>query len=602
MQLQTLTTGTFQWTIRLWDKAMGSAWRLLQKVGRLLFPLLPKSAKARLKTAWDTLHTPEYEFPLQMWENSRDIIHLIILSSICINIFALVFPLTLLQFYDRIIPQESYASMWMLVFIAGISIIMESILRIVRAYLSNWGDARFEHNLNVKIYDRLIHSQLNDMREEGPGSLLERINSVNEIKNVYLGQTIVTLVDFGFLFLYLFLILYIGGPLVLVPIILFLVFFKILIKSEAEQRPKVIERREQNDRRMNFIIEALGKIHTVKSTGMEEMVLRRYERLQTTNSVNNYLSSLYENDRSRAGFLFSQLTIIMIVTVGSHFVIQHQLTIGGLVACTLLAGRCTGPMDAAIRLWTRIQSLKTSQKNLLALVHMPREFPKNLPQFGPIEGRVEFRTVALMDGSDQCLVSNLSFYCKPKQMIAITGNSSKRLGLIFDHILGISKPCRGYVLVDEKDIRQYNLLDYRKQVAYLPRQAVMFNGTIIENLTLFDNNKVDTVLAVSKNIGLSAFVNNLPNGFNTKIGDQATDPLPHGIRQLIGIVRALRHRPKIVLFDEANTSMDFGLDNHVRDILNKIKGQYSIIMLTFRPSYIDMADHIYQVDDPEDNS
>jgi len=149
------------------------------------------------------------------------------------------------------------------------------------------------------------------------------------------------------------------------------------------------------------------------------------------------------------------------------------------------------------------------------------------------------------------------------------------------------------------DLHQYDPSSIRRQIAYLPQEGALFNGTILENVTMFRDEKIDEALDISRLLGLDNVVAHMPHGYETKVGDGAGDKLPKGIKQRIAIARALVDKPRVLLFDEANAAMDSAGDSTLRNLLERLKGRVTLILVTPRPSMLSLADRIFDIEDAQ---
>ena len=237
----------------------------------------------------------------------------LILASVFINLLALAMPLTLLQVYDRIIPNSAEGTLILLIVGVGSALILEACLRQGRSYVSGWMGARFEHLAGVAAVERLLNVSIVDYERQGSGVHLERFNSLGPLKEFYAGQAILALCDLPFAVLFLSAMYYLAGHLVLVPIALIIVFAIAAMVVGGRLRRALESRMMADDRRYSFIIEVLGGIHTVKGLAMEEQMIRRYERLQETCATADYNVALHSSSASSTGALFSQLVLFCVV-------------------------------------------------------------------------------------------------------------------------------------------------------------------------------------------------------------------------------------------------------------------------------------------------
>lgn len=541
----------------------------------------------------------DFALPIRSWKSTSNVILSILLASFIINILSLAFPLALLQIYDRIIPNVAINTLVILAAGVAIALILEAALKITRAYVGAWADTKFEHIVGCRAFKRLMEASLLSIETEGVGVHVKRLNAINTLRDFYAGQAIISMVDLPFIFVLLGLIGYISGVLVFVPIGMIIIFLYLTIKNSKKLRKILDSRQDEDDRRFNYIIERLTNIHTVKVVSMEAQMQRRYERLQRSSSVNDHDVSMESAIAMGTGMTLSQLTLIAVVAFGSLLVIQGDLTIGGLAACTLLSGRCLQPINTIVGLWSRFQSIKIARDDLNALLEMPLEEKPGLADMPKLTGLVELRNVNFSyPKSDELVLKNLNFKIGPRETVALSGEGLSGKSTLMKLILGILAPRSGKILLDDHDIREFNAHSYRDQIAYLPQKAVLFNGTLIENLTLFREEELyGKAVAAAKAVGLAPIIEQLPKGYDTPVANQAIEAMPRGTVQRIAIARALLFKPALIIFDEANTAMDMQGDAVVKSMLERIKGKCSMIIVSHRPSILSLADRKYALAD-----
>lgn len=529
----------------------------------------------------------------------------LILASVFINILALAMPLTLLQVYDRIIPNTAEGTLVMLIIGVGIALILEACLRQGRSYVSGWMGARFEHLAAVHAVERLLNVSIVDYERQGSGVHLERFNALGPLKEFYAGQAILALCDLPFAVLFLGAMYYLAGHLVLVPIALIIAFSVTALLVGRKLKNALENRMLADDRRYSFIIEVLGGIHTVKGLAMEEQMIRRYERLQETCASADYNVALHSATASSTGALFSQLVLFCVVGYGAMFVIDGVLTVGGLAACTMLAGRSMQPLQKAVGIWTRFQSIQLALDRVRELFEMEEEKPAGLPMLPPVRGEMSIEGMTFSYGKDKDgddippLFDNINIDVESGETIGITGDGSSGKTTLLYIMMGVLAPSRGQIKIDGLDLADYDPSSIRRQIAYLPQEGVLFNGTILENVTMFREEKIDDALDVSRLLGLDNVVAHMPHGYETTVGDGAGDKLPKGIKQRIAIARALVDKPRMLLFDEANAAMDAAGDSTLRNLLERLKGRVTLILVTPRPSMLSLADRIFDIENSQ---
>lgn len=520
-----------------------------------------------------------------------------VVATVFMNVLALALPLSLLQVYDRIVPNESRGTLLLLVLGIVVFIILEVILRITRHQVSGWVGARFEHAAGCAAMDRLLSTPLMAYERDGSGVHVEQMASLKTVKEFYAGQTALALFDLPFILVFLTIIFLIGGHLVLVPIGV-MALFVIAAALGALSLKKAIEAQNTaQERRLNFTIEVLTGIHTIKSMAMEAVMLRRYERLQESCARGDYDVGLNSNAGMALGGFFSQLTMVAVASYGCILVLGEEMTVGGLAASTLLAGRTLQPLQRAIGMWSRYQTIGLARKRLDKVFELPvedRPGQVELPADAP--GAVTLHDVAFRYADHlPDLFHGVSVQAAAGECIGIAASNGAGKSTFLGLIQGSLPASRGEVLIDGRPVGDYTPESLKHRVAYLPQEGELFQGTLLENITMFDPERTEAAKRMAARLGLDEVVARMPLGYETRVGEGAYDALPAGIKQRVAIARALVHEPRVVLFDEANGAVDSAGDAYIRRVLDDLKGRCTIFLVTPRPSLLKVADRIFDL-------
>lgn len=519
------------------------------------------------------------------------------LASSFLNILGLAMPMSLLQVYDRILPNKSIGTMvFLLLGVLG-ALALETVLTFARSWVTGWVGAKFEHKAGCEALNRLVMTSIDNFEKEGSGVHLERMNSLATVREFYAGQALLTLLDLPFALLYLGLVAMMGGILVVVPLVLLIAFALAAVQVGSSLRNAIQKRIVADDRRFNFIIEVLGGIHSVKAMAMEAQMVRRYERLQETCAEGYHTVALKSANALGVSSFFSQLTTISVAAFGSIIVMNGDMTTGGLAACSLLAGRAMAPLQKALGVWTRFQSFVLARERLTELFVLPPEAPAGLPKIGAVQGRLELENVSFrFSETGAMVITETSIAINEGECIAIMGGNGSGKTTLLTLMQGAIRPTSGSVLIDGREIIGYEPQSVRDKIAYLPQSGVLFQGTILQNITMFRPELDDVAVETAALLGLDEVVATMAMGFDSLVGDGAYDSLPRGIKQRIAIARALVNNPRIVLFDEANTAVDTAGDNFLRVWLERAKGKRTLVLVTHRPSLVKLADRVFELD------
>ena len=300
---------------------------------------------------------------------------------------------------------------------------------------------------------------------------------------------------------------------------------------------------------------------------------RRYERLRAQTSANAYRVIFLSNLSQHFGGLLSNMTIVLVVVIGAKLVMGDTLSLGGLSACMLLAGRSIQPPLRAFTLLSRFQISTFAKQRFNELAEIPPEAGAGRPERTDIDGAIELRGAHFRYGADDTpLLEEINLKVEPGEFVAITGNSGVGKSTVLMLMSGLLKPSKGEVLVDGCDICQINPRSLRRVIVFLGQKHVLFRGTILDNLTMFRRKEaLEDGLAAARMLGLDTAIGRLPDGYDTEVTDSADHALADGIRQGIAAARAFKRETRVILFDEANSCFDRKTDQFLNATLRPQK-------------------------------
>ena len=527
----------------------------------------------------------------------RNSVHLI-LATIVINILGLAMPLMMLQTYDRILPNHGIGSLVLLLSGVAIAAVLEVILRLARSYLTGWAGAVFEHATSYRALEHMLDADIQAFEGQGSGAYIQKMAAISRLRMFYSGQALMTIVDLPFVLIFLALIFYIGGNLVFVPLTLFMIFCLTAWLVGVRLKSEVIEEDRNDKIRSNFLIETLTGIHSIKSQGLEQFFLRRFARLGDAISAAHFRVAFSNSLASSAGMLFGQIMTISVVTFGALKVINGDFGAGGLAACLLLSGRIMQPVQRALGLWTRFQNYFVDRQELQEIFALPVPTGKTSDSMLQPKGIIRCTDLAFSyRASDTPLFKGLDLFLGPGSSVSLVGQESRGKTTFLLLLAGLMEADGGKVTIDGAEPRVVSPEERAQRIGYLPEKGVIFNGTIMDNLTFFGAIPVDDAITAARHLGIVDGVALLPNGFKTTITDSVTDPIPPGFKQRIAIARTLARKPKVILFDNADRGLDRQGYNLVFKVLGRLKGKVTMVFVSDDRNILRLADQEYHIVD-----
>ena len=521
------------------------------------------------------------------------------LSSVFLNLLALALPMALLQIYDRIIPNSSTGTLLLL--LGGVlgAVVLEGLLRVARAEIVGWIGVQFEHAASCRAFSHIFAAPADELEKVGPGELIERLGGLPTVREVFSENWTLVVCDLPFVVMFLGGIAYLAGWLVLAPAGVLAAFAAFTLLGSASSERAIKDFNTVRDRRQNFSIEVIHGVHSVKSLAMEAQMIQRYARLQEAVARNSHKVVRANTNSQGVAGVFSQLLTLSVVICGSLMVVDNALTVGGLSACTLLAGRALQPVQKAVGLWTRWQTAKLMRARFETVFTLPGEPKAQQPVRHPIKGRIDMKGVVFRHAADvQPLFDGVDLQIAPGERVAIGGDNGSGKSTLLRMLHGSVAPTEGAVLLDGVALDQHERDHLLRSdgVAFIPQRGELLRGTILENLTMFRADRRKDALRLAGLLGLDEVVYRLAQGYHTRVGDGSSDILPRGVVQRIAVIRALVSRPRVLLFDEANASMDGPGDERLRQYFESMSRETTLVMVTLRPSMQRLADRVLRIE------
>jgi ATP-binding cassette subfamily C protein LapB len=499
-------------------------------------------------------------------------------------------PVVTIQIYDRILPNPDSGTLPVLIAGVCVAVAMEFCLRLARGWIIAWNGAVFDHRVSCDALSHLLFADLSVARRTNPGEYLNRLAGIGKLKDFFNGYTTVTMFELILVPVYLILIFYIAGPLVLAPVGVLAAFTLLALALGTQLRASLNERSETDDKRYDFLLDCLEGMHTLKSFCLEDAFTRRYEWIEKQSARVNYRSSRDASSTFNAASVFSHLMSLTVVSFGALRVMDGQMTSGALIAATLLSGRIMQPVQRTLALWVRYQDYSLAHDKVAGLFALPSVRREARPEPAKA-GHAVLRHVAFNHGIE-CgeLFRGIDLQVHAGEAIRITGSNGTGKTHLLGLMAGIYIPNEGSVLIDGLDPLSFPYGTLRQHIGLLKSHGEVFRGTIRDNLTSFGSVGEDNARRTTRLLGIEREVARLPRGFDTFLDEQETGALSPGLRQRIAIARVLAWNPGIILFDNADRNLDRNGYRAVYRLLVHLKTSKALVMVTEDPNFAALAD------------
>lgn len=512
------------------------------------------------------------------------------LSSLLISTLSLALPIAMLHVYDRVLATGGLATFWVLASAVLVATLLETVLRSLRAGVVARIGGRWEAEAHARALEALTRTPLPRFERRGAGVYLERLSSIAVVREAYSGAAFQALLDLPFCLLYVAAMMHLSPTLAAVPVLLATLYLTLSLLLGRRLRRTVGALAEGEERRFNMLFDVLGNIHTVKSLGLEQQMLRRNERLiLRCAEARRRLAALSGNGHG-AALLLASVGTGLVAALGCIEVIEGRLTVGGLGACLLLSGRTLQPLSAALSVFTRAEVLRGAAGRLGEITGAP--LPPPAPALAAPEGEVRIENAVVLRDHGDPILAGIDLVVRPGEIIAIVARNGAGKTTLLRLVAGHLTPAHGRVLIDGADLATVDADSIPFVCAYLPTQGELVRGTLLENITMHRPLFAGRARALAAELGLDQLAAALPQGYDTPVGEGGA-LLPRGAVQLIAIARALVTGPRIVLFDEANVFLDAAGDRAMHALLARLRKHCTVILISARPSTLALADRRY---------
>ena len=519
------------------------------------------------------------------------------LAAVFINIFALLTALFTMTVYDRVLPNNATSSLVALSIGLAIVIVFDFILKMLRAYFVDHAGARIDRDIGEHVFARLLAIRL-ELKRGSTGALAGMMRELEALRDFFASATLTAVVDVPFILLTLLLIALIGGWIVLVPALA--VPLVILVGWLTHPAMERLSARAMGEGllKQSVLVEAIGGLETVKAAGAGPLLSRRWLKAVEEHSD----SSLRQRLVAAIGVTFAgsagTLSYAGVVIVGVGMIADNRLTMGGLIACSILAGRAVAPLAQISQLLTRMTATRTAYRQINAMMKLPPEGPAgDAIALAKVTGKIEFRNVAFRyPGAAEPALEGLNLTIKPGEHVALLGPVGSGKSTIARLILGLYPPEDGVIMIDGTDIRQLEPATLRRHVGAAMQESVLLTGSVRENIALGRPEVDDAELVrVSEISGTHQFMGQIANGYDLRLADRG-EGLSGGQRQSIAIARMLAGKPSIAVMDEPSSAMDSQTEAGLIQRLAAELKDRTLVLITHRPPLLQLVQRIILID------
>lgn len=522
----------------------------------------------------------------------------VIVASVLINTFAIAMPLFIMTVYDRVVPNETVETLWVLAAGIGIVITFEFLIRNLRSYFVDVAGK----NADIIIASRLLQHVMGmrlDQKSPSTGALANNLREFESLRDFFTSGTLVALVDLPFVLLFIAVIWALAGPLSYIPMGAVPVVILAGLVLQGPLRRVIEATYRETAQKHALLIEAIEGLETVKASAAEGRIQGDWERLVGMTAESSRKARAISTLSTTFTQIVIQLSTVGVVIYGVYLIKEGDLTVGGLVAATILTARALAPLGAVAAMLTRLQQSRVALKSLDDLMKAPVERPvgKSFVHRPRLNGQVGLKDVEFAyPGQAGKALDGVSFEVMAGEKVGIIGRVGSGKSTLARLIIGLYEPQSGSVRLDLTDNRQIDPADLRRNVGYVSQDNYLFFGSARENIAFGAPYADDeAILRAASIVGISEFIGAHPMGLDLPVGERGTG-LSGGQRQGIAVARALLLNPPILLLDEPTSFMDHTSEARFMKNLGAILPGKTLLLITHRGSLLNLVDRLVVLD------
>lgn len=520
-------------------------------------------------------------------------------AVLMINVVALVMPLFFQIVVDKVLVNQSYNTLNVIVCAIFGVLVFNAVMEYLRGYLLLFGTNKIDISTATKVFDKLMMLPIDFFDRVPSGVLLKHMQQTEKIRGFLSGSLFFTVLELTSLLVFIpFLLLY------SVKLTFVVLGFSFAMACVIGTLIKPFQRRLQElyqaeGKRQSMLVESIQGMRTVKSLSLEPVQKEAWAN-STAFAVNAYfrVGKISVTAKTLSQLLEMSMNVC-VIWLGALSVFDGTMSVGALIAFQMISGRVTGPLVKLVSLVHEYQQIAISVQMLGNVMNTAPE-PGGGGVRNPFKGEIEFEHVNFRYTVDGPIVlRDLSFVLRPGQVVGIVGRSGSGKTTLTKLLQGLYPVMSGLIKIDGIDIREIDKVHLRNSIGVVLQENYFFSGTVRENLSLTKRNaSLDEIIAVTKLAGADDFVQNLPKGYDTMLEENASN-LSGGQKQRLAIARALLTNPRILIFDEATSALDPESENVIQENLAQIAHGRTVLIISHRLSIVSGADMTIVLDKGE---
>jgi ATP-binding cassette, subfamily C, bacterial LapB len=519
-------------------------------------------------------------------------------ATVLINVLALAGTFFTMNVYDRVVPNLAFVTLWTLATGVAIAMTFEFVARNLRAWLLDNAGKKADLLLGSALFRQTLQIRL-EHRSASPGAYANNLKEFESLRDFVTSATLAAMADLPFLFLFIFVIGLIAGPIMWVAICAVPLILLANLIIQIPLAKLVNENMKESSIKHGVLVEAVEGIETVKALRAEAWLQRQYEVSSALTARSAMRSRLLSNIVIHFCTSIQLFATVAAVVWGVYLIADGKLTMGALIGAVMLIGRALAPVSQITALGVRFQQSRSALKNLNRIMAQPTDREAGRSYLNKAQFQGELRAQGLVYQYAQegpQVLRDVKLHIMPGERVVMLGRIGSGKSTLLKVLSGLYKPVSGQVFLDQLDLAQIEPNAVRRSVAFVGQEARLFHGTLRQNLLVGNPTASDEwMLRVAESVGVADVARAHPRGYDMVINERG-EGLSGGQRQAVAIARALITKPAVLLFDEPTSAMDQVSEQRALNAILELAANRTVVMVTHKMSIVGFAQRLIVMD------